>query len=164
MRKDETMNSKQKMTPLPRWLINIGLTLQFYIPCSIRLFLVSGVVCSIFSELSRPRYGTPLENEGVGMMAAAGVLLLFILLVEVVWYVIYWHQDRYGDQCNALEFLIVINFFLGGFWLYCWIGCFSSTILYDPNVWVFSPVPIVIPTILYIIAWVMMRLEETKND
>jgi len=156
------MNRSQKISPLPRWLINIGLTLQFYIPGAIHLFYISMMGYIVLTGLSRPRHYPP-ENEGAGLAFLVGMLLLFILFAMIVWYAIYWLWDRYGNRRNALIFLITTNLLGGGIWLLQWIKCFSLAVLYDPDLWIFSPAPIVIPTILYIIAWRMMRPKETKN-
>ena len=103
------MNSKQKIATLPRWLINIGLTLQFYIP---------GVILPGFAWLT---LGGVLFGEHVcDVSVAFGIISLFILLGASVWYGIYLLMNRYDGPCNALTFLMTINFAVGIIWLTGW--------------------------------------------
>ena len=88
----------RKITSLPRWLINIGLTLQFDILWAIVLFLSSLLVFRFF-----------LAPEERKMCFFLGVMQLFILVVTVSEYVIYWLWDRRGNRRNAVIFLIVIS-------------------------------------------------------
>ena len=153
-----SMNTRQKMPSLPRWLVNIGLTLQFYFPGSLYLFIICGYIYGIVT--SPPGARVP------GLAVVIGMLILIILLVVTTWLIIYLHWDRYGNRRNALVFLIVMNIVGGGIWLLWWIAAFSPGIWYDLDVWLFSPAPIAVPTLLYIIALVLLRMREkteTRN-
>jgi len=112
------MNHKPKIAPLPRWLINIGLTLQFYIPGLIYLCLV--LMLLVFAG--------PVEAgvRGRGLAMVIGMVSLVILLVAVCWCGIYLHWHRHGDPCNALIFLITTNILACGIWLSYWIGEFPK--------------------------------------
>jgi len=90
-------------------------------------------------------------------------LLLIVLLVKIGLYVAYWCMDRFGNRQFALGFLIVSNILGGGIWLWSWILEFSPMIYHNPDVWLFSPAPIVIPTMLYFIAWLLMRTKIERK-
>ena len=149
------MNRRQKTASLPRWLINIGLTLQFYIPGALYLFIVC---VGIYGFVTAP------PGKGVpGLAVVIVILILFILIVTTTWFVIYMLWNRYGNRSNALGFLIATNLFGGGIWLLLWIKCFWPGLLNDPDLWLFSPAPIFIPTLLYFIAWLKM-CPKKEND
>ena len=139
------------MNNISRWLINIGLTLQFYIPGLFYMFCVLVLL-----------YPSGSGGEGAGLAMAIGIIFLALLIVTVIWCVIYLYWDRYGNRCIALGFLIASNFVFGGIWLLIWIVAFSRAIWDDPDVWLFSPAPIVVPTVFYIIA--MILLMRAKNE
>ena len=168
------MNTRQKMTSLPRWLVNIGLTLQFYIPCPIYLFLACAAGYTFLNPSPHPQSVAPDKSGGLaeglgliidismkGFLVFAGMLLLIVLFVNITWCLIYQLWDRY-DQHKALGFLIVTNFIGGGIWLCLWVGSLSSS--QQGVTLLFSPAPIVIPTLLYIIALVLLMMREKKES
>ena len=170
------MNRKQKIAPLPRWLINIGLTLQFYIPCSINLFFVSMAVYALLNPPPGAR-AHPGPSEGSGLIFFLGLLILFALLAKITWLVIYWLWDRYGNRRFALGGLIVGNTLFGGAWFLVWSQAFyqgkplKDPIVWlvkltqrgDPFAWLISPSPVVIPTLFYFFALVLMIMRSKKN-
>ena len=153
------MNPKQKIATLPRWLINIGLTLQFYIP---------GVILLGFAWLT---LGGVLFGEHVcGVSAAFGIISLFILLGASVWYGIYLLMNRYDSPCDALIFLVTINFAIGLIWLTGWVSLFSQVISYEAFgiqdllfLLLISPAPLIVSTLFYMTALSLMRSKPLEE-
>lgn len=154
---------RPKLPLLPRILVNIGLTFQFYIPGLIYLwFTVMG-----FREV----FSAPPDARGTGLGFVVSFMLAILFLFPVLGlYLIYMFWDRFGKQINALKFLFVFNILLGFLWLGGWIMLFGGGIVYDPDVWLFSPAPLLLPTIFYGIALVANRSNrpsiqnENSND
>jgi len=154
---------KQKILSASRCLINIGLTLQFYVPCAVCLYYIGLMTYMLFTI-------PPDKMEGsggmifipIGFVALGIMIFLVILTITIIWCAIYLFWDRYGNRFHALCFLIATNVLLGGLWSLMWIVKFAAVPIWwhDPEFWLLSPAPIVIPTLLYIIA---SRLFFPKN-
>ena len=146
--------SRQKNSSASRWLINIGLTLQFYVPCVVSLYNICLMVYMLFTM--------PPASVGDGGMlvvvygfVAAGMMIFLIALVgTIVWCTIYLLWDRYGNRFHALCFLIATNILVSVPWFSMWINAFTTP--EDPNFWLLSPAPIAIPTLLYVAALLLL--------
>jgi len=149
---------RQKISSASRWLINIGLTLQFYIPCAFCLCYIYRIAYMLFTE-PHDSVGNPQPVAIVIGFGVAGIMMMLVILaVPTVWCTIYLLWDRYGNRFNALCLLIATNVLLGGLWFLLWINVFAPGT--DLGFWLLSPAPIVIPTLLYYVA---LRLLFPKN-
>ena len=144
------MAPRQKISSASRWLINIGLTLQFYIPCALFLFCFSMMVPAFFTTPS----GEACIVHGIVLLICW--LTLAVLIIASVWCCIYWLWNRYGNRFHALYFLVVANILVGALWFWWWLQ-------YDP-IWTYlSPAPLIIPTLLYVVALQLLTPKNTSD-
>lgn len=147
---------KPKLSLLARIFVNIGLTLQFYIPGLIYLFFSALLWWTIFT--AKPG----VQGTGLGFVFA--VIFTFLLLIPVlIVYVSYVLWDRYGSSRNALCFLIAADSSFGLIWLAYWLLGFGQAAMYDPDVWLFSPLPMLVPIAFYVIALLLPRATDDRN-
>jgi len=154
---------RQKISSASRWLINVGLALQFCVPCVVYLFNIFLMMYTFFTM--------PPATVGDGGMlvvvysfVVAGMMIFLILLVgTIVWCTIYLLWDRYGNRFRALCFLIATNMLVSIPWFLMWINAFTTP--EDPNFWLLSPAPIAIPTLLYVGALLLLtpKSPQTKS-
>jgi len=169
------MIPRQKISSVSRWLINIGLTLQFYIPWAFLLcsYLIAFIFITVPSSAEFIKLLTTAAKcfevalAAIVFLALSGgaiatpIILLVILAVPTVWCAIYLLWDRHGNRFNALCFLIATDILVGGGWFLLWKNEFGQS-WNDPGVWLFSPVPIIIPTLLYIVALLLWTPENAS--
>jgi len=143
------MIPKQKISSASRWLINIGLTLQFYIPWAVLLY---GFGASAYEFL------TSTHPKVRGMASYMATMILIILVFAIIWYIVYLCWDRYGNRFHALCFLFATNLLVGLIWFSSWAEMFSDA--NAPLFWITSPTPLIIPTLCYTVA---LLLWTPKN-
>ena len=148
-------NYKQKMALLPRCLINLGLMMQFYFPCSVYL----STICLIghFAVTSPPTTG----STWAFLVPALFLIQLFPLFTSIALYAIYFLGDRYGNRRNALYFLIATNVVGGGIWLLYWIRFFIPAIWDHPAARFVAPLPVLIPLLFYMIVLFFINCGKT---
>ena len=109
--------------------------------------------------------GNPLPVAIVIGLGLAGIMMMLVILaVPTVWCTIYLLWDRYGNRFNAICFLIATNVLAGSCWCLSWIKAIASMpeTWHDPNFWLLSPAPIVIPTLFYLVAlWLLFPKNGT---
>ena len=145
------MAPRQKIPSVSRWLINIGLTLQFYIPWAVLLY---GFGASAYEFL------TSTHPKVRGMASYMATMILIILVFAIIWYIVYLLWDRHGNRLHALCFLFATNLLVDLIWLSSWKEMVSSTNANTLLFWITSPTPLIIPTVLYIVA---LLLFTPKN-
>lgn len=144
--------AKQRLRGELRVLVNIGLTLQFYIPFVVYLILGVGHIAPYINHPDPPR--------GSGLAVAIGVMCLFIFAIYFALFLTYFLWDRYGSPRNALIFLLTVDVLLGGAWFAAWV---STVNLEDADMWLFSPLPFALPMIMYAVALAGLWSRDRKT-